>query len=354
MNELDKAKEIRKGEELNIENLELFLNEKLGTSNQKLIIQQFPGGYSNLTYLLKLGETELVLRRPPFGAENISKGHDMGREFKVLSLLQPHYAKSPKPIAYTEDLDIIGTPFYVMERVQGIIIRQGQKIDFQSDIFRKMNENFIHNFADLHRLDIHQTGLINLGKPEGYLERQVNGWIQRYQKVQTEEIPNLNFALQWLAENMPQSPSPTFIHNDYKFDNVILDATDNTQIKAVLDWEMSTVGDPLTDLGILLGYLVEKNDPPEMTNFGLGYVEGSLTRQEFVECYEEELGKKAANLVYYYAFALVKLAVIAQQIYYRYHQGFSKDERFAKAIGAVRNCALMAARAIKENRISNF
>ena len=354
MNEIDKPKAVRIGEELNVIALELFLNNYFGTTTQKLTIEQFPSGYSNLTYLIRLGVRELVLRRPPFGAENIAKGHDMAREFKVLSLIHPVYPKSPKPLIYSDDTSIIGSDFYVMERVQGVILRASQKIDLTPLQMRQLNENMIDNLATLHQLDIHKTGLIEIGKPEGYLERQVNGWAKRYQNAKTEEIPDMDFAIKWLAENMPESPAPTFIHNDYKYDNVVLDANDITQIKAVLDWEMATVGDPFTDFGIVLGYMTEKNDPPSLRNFGLKVIEGALSRQEMVERYEEKVSRKIHNLVYYYAFALFKLGVVVQQIYYRYHQGFTKDERFASLIYLTKDCALMSARAIKENRISGF
>jgi aminoglycoside phosphotransferase (APT) family kinase protein len=351
---IDQARPIRSGEELELTNLEAFLQEKLNQKEAKLEVLQFPSGYSNLTYLLKLGETELVLRRPPRGAEHIAKGHDMGREFKVLSLMYPVYAKTPKPLVYTEDTSIIGAPFYVMERVQGVILRANQKLDFSPETMRKLNENLIINLADLHKLDIEKSGLIQLGKPEGYLQRQVEGWSKRYHNAKTEEIAEMDFAMKWLAENMPDSPAPTFIHNDYKYDNVILAAEDVTQIKAVLDWEMSTVGDPFTDFGIVLSYMTEANDPPELRNFGIQPIAGALSRQEMVELYESQIGQKIEHLIYYYAFALFKLGVVVQQIYYRYHQGFTKDERFAPLIYMVRACAQMSKRAIQERKISGF
>jgi aminoglycoside phosphotransferase (APT) family kinase protein len=351
---IDQARNIRSGEELNTENLEFFLGTELEMPGAKLEVLQFPSGYSNLTYLLKLGDKELVLRRPPRGAEHIAKGHDMGREFKVLSLMYPVYSKTPKPLVYTEDLTIIGAPFYVMERVQGIILRANQKLDFSPEEMRKLNENLIANIADLHKIDIHQTNLISIGKPDGYLQRQIEGWTKRYYNSQVEEIEEMNFVMKWLAENMPESPAPTFIHNDYKYDNVVLDAQDSTQIKAVLDWEMATVGDPFTDFGIVLSYMSERNDPPELRNFGIEVISGALSRQEMVAFYEDQMGRKVNDLIYYYAFALFKLGVVVQQIYYRYHQGFTKDERFAGLIYMVRACASMSQRAIKEKKISNF
>ncbi len=351
---LDNARQVRAGEELNTSQLTSFLQQALDMPGASLEVEQFPSGYSNLTYLLKLGEKELVLRRPPVGAENISKGHDMGREYKVLSLVNPVYPKAPKPIAYSEDTSIIGAPFYVMERVRGVILRSNSKMDFNEVTMQKLNENFIDNFADLHKIDIETSGLIQMGKPEGYLERQVQGWAKRWNNAKTEEIPNMDKAINWLTENLPESPSPTLIHNDYKFDNIILDSQDITQVKAVLDWEMSTVGDPLTDLGIVLSYVSEPNDPPYLRNFSMQLPKGALTREELVARYEKITGKEVNHLTYYYAFALFKLGVVVQQIYYRYHMGFSKDERFAPLIHLAKDCALMSVRVIEEGKVSGF
>lgn len=353
MSKIDEAKAIRSGEELNIEKLAPFLREQLHLEGE-LVIQQFPSGFSNLTYLIKLGDQEMVLRRPPFGAENISKGHDMGREYKVLSLINPVFPKSPRPLVYTEDLDIIGAPFYVMERVNGIILRANQKIDFPPETVLKLNKNLIENFADLHLLDIEKTGLIHIGKPEGYLERQVKGWTKRYHKAKTHDIPDMDTAMEWLAAHMPESPTPTFIHNDYKYDNVVLDPNEVSQIKAVLDWEMSTVGDPLTDLGIVLGYSFQKGDPDSLINFGINFQSPTLSRDEMVALYEEKTQRKVQHLPFYYAFALFKLGVVVQQIYYRYHEGYTKDPRFAPLIYMAKDCAKLAVVVIKSQKISDF
>lgn len=351
---IDTAHEVRSGEELNTQNLEKFLQTTLEMPDATLTVEQFPSGYSNLTYLIKLGDKEMVLRRPPVGAENISKGHDMGREYKVLSLVNPVYSKAPKPLVYTEDKSIIGAPFYVMERVRGVILRANDKMDFDEKTMRQLNENFIENLAHLHTIDIEESGLIQIGKPEGYLERQVQGWAKRWQNAKTEEVSDMDKAIAWLIENMPESPKPTFLHNDYKYDNIILDSEDITQVKAVLDWEMSTVGDPFTDLGIVLSYTSEPNDPSYLRNFSMRLPKGALSRAELVARYEEITRQKVPNLTYYYAFGLFKLGVVVQQIYYRYHQGFTKDKRFAPLIDLAKDCALMSARVIDENKVSGF
>ncbi|NJL12947.1 MAG: phosphotransferase family protein [Microscillaceae bacterium] len=351
---IDQARAVRPGEELPLAPLEAFLQAALHMPEARLDVAQFPSGYSNLTYLLRFGEKELVLRRPPLGAENIRKGHDMGREYRVLSLVHPVYPKAPQPLAYTEDPGIIGAPFYVMERIQGIILRAGQALAYSPEEMRTLSENFIDNFAALHRLDIYQSDIVQLGKPDGYLERQVSGWANRWQAAQTEAIPEMDFAIEWLQQHLPSSPPPSLIHNDYKYDNLILDADAPTQIKAVLDWEMSTVGDPFTDVGILLSYISEANDPPHLKNFGIEVAPGALSRAELVARYEAQNQVKVANLPYYYAFALFKLGVVVQQIYYRYHQGYTRDARFAPLIHLAKDCALMAKRVIQEQKISGF
>jgi len=351
---IDQAKEVRKGEELNLQKLTPFLNDALNTSGEKITLQQFPSGFSNLTYLIKLGERELVLRRPPFGAEKISKGHDMGREYKVLSMLKKHYSKVPTPLVYTDNTEIIGAPFYVMERVKGIILRAGQKLDFSKEQMLSLGANFVDNLAELHKIDIEKTALIEIGKPEGYLKRQLKGWIKRYLNSKTDEIEAMEAIMEWLPKNMPQSPKATFLHNDYKYDNVVLDSKNPTQLKAVLDWEMATVGDPLTDLGTTLAYTTEVNDPPTLLNFNIKLIPGAFTRKQVLECYEKAKGKKVENIVFYYAFALFKLGVIAQQIYYRYRKGYTQDKRFARLIYLVKDCAKLSHKAIQENKISAF
>lgn len=349
-NTADQAKKIRQGEELPQEVLQDFLQKELQLSGQ-LEVLQFPSGFSNLTYLLKLGEKEMVLRRPPFGAENIMKGHDMGREYKVLSLLQPYYDKAPKPLVYTEDKSIIGAPFYVMERVQGIILRANDKLDWEAGRIRQLNENFIDNLADLHNLDIEKTGLVAMGKPEGYVQRQVEGWCKRYDNAKTDEIGDMDYVMDWFVLHIPETKHNAFIHNDYKYDNVVLNLDDPTQIKAVLDWEMSTVGDQFTDFATMLAYTPEKTDPEYLRSFN---VVGEMNREDILARYEEKVGKKVDNVVFHYAFALFKLGVIIQQIYYRYHKGYTQDPRFASLIQLVKDCALLSATAIRSGRIRGF
>ena len=351
---IDNATEIRKGEELDLQKLSAYLKNNIAELTSEISVKQFPGGFSNLTYLITSGTKEYVLRKPPFGA-NIKSAHDMSREYNVLSLLEPVYSKIPKPIFYCEDDTIVGAPFYLMERVKGIILRNKipKGLDLIPKHFKKLSIQTIENLVDLHNLELEKSNLISLGKPEGYVQRQVEGWIRRYVKAETDEIKSMDIAAEWMQNNMPSEGKTSFIHNDYKYDNLVLDA-DSLAIKAVLDWEMATVGDPLMDLGSSLAYWVEAGDNPALQQFNLTWVEGNLTRQEVVEKYAELRNIKVEDVLFYYVFGCFKLGVIAQQIYARYKKGFTKDERFAMLIHLVKACGQNAKNAIKYNRINNF
>lgn len=349
----ENAGNIRAGEELDVAKLEPYLREHFPSLAGPLRVLQFPSGHSNLTYSISFGEKEMVLRRPPFGSK-VKTAHDMGREYHVLEKLHSAYP-APKPLLYCTDAAILGAPFYVMERVHGIILRQQMPKELRIDAptARRLSESFIDNLAKLHQLDYQALGLSELGKPQGYLERQVKGWIERYYGSKTHELPEVETISEWVKGHMPAHSGATLIHNDYKYDNMVLNSDDVTQIVAVLDWEMCTLGDPLTDLGSALAYWVQADDPPDIrpARWGPTSLPGSLTRLELLERYREKTGRDAGNIVFYYVFALFKIAVIIQQIYYRYYHGFTKDERFA-ALGQVTRGLLTAAvRAMNENQI---
>ncbi|MEM6724464.1 MAG: phosphotransferase family protein, partial [Bacteroidota bacterium] len=299
---LDRAKDIRQGEELDINKLKTYLDDH-GVNTKGLAIKQFPGGFSNLTYLVKTDEKEYVLRRPPFGA-NIKGGHDMSREFKVLSLLEPHYDKIPQPVLFCDDHEVMGADFYLMTRAHGVILRTKNALELKipEDIMKKLSANAVDTFAHLHSLDIHETGLVQMGKLEGYTERQVAGWTRRWHKAKTEAIPKLEEMAVWLSQNMPKSYTPAFIHNDYKYDNMVLKADKLSEIEAILDWEMATIGDPLTDLGSTLAYWAEGKDPDLVKTFNPSYLPGNLTRQQFVDRYQEKTGREVNDLVFYYVY----------------------------------------------------
>lgn len=346
--------QIRQGEELNAENLGEFLRENLNIETGEIEILQFPAGSSNLTYSVKIGETEYVLRRPPFGNQ-VASAHDMSREFNVLSKLSAVYAPAPKPLIYCADESVTGAEFYLMERRQGLIIRgkSPEILENSPELQRKVCEAFIENLVALHSLDYKKIGLENLGKPEGYVNRQIEGWTKRYFKAKTDEHAALEKSIEWLNANIPESNGAALIHNDYKFDNIMLNPNDLTEIVAVLDWEMATIGEPLMDLGSSLAYWMSKETSAELLSmpFNPRVLMENVARRELIEIYEEKSGKKVSDLLFYYIFGTFKLAVIAQQIYFRYAKGFTKDQRFAKFNHFVSSLGKIALQAIEKQTI---
>jgi aminoglycoside phosphotransferase (APT) family kinase protein len=342
---------VRQGEEINLEALNNYLkhNSSIGSVKSQ---QQFPGGYSNLTYLLQSDTGEYILRRPPVGAA-IKSAHDMGREFNVLSLLKGHYSKIPTPIIHCEDTEIIGAPFYIMERINGIILRpaSAKEIRLAPAEMRKISESLVDNLVVLHGLDIEKTGLGQLGKPEGYIQRQVEGWTKRYGVAQTDKIDSLENVSAWIVKNQPPGAKPTLLHNDYKYDNLVLNTNELSDIIGVLDWEMATVGDPGMDLGASLAYWAEEGDGDLAKVFNISWLPGNLTRKEVVARYSEKSGRSIDNPVFYYVFGLYKNAVIAQQIYSRWKQGHSKDPRFGQLIHVIKDLGKRGESAIEKNSI---
>ena len=336
---LDQPTDIRSGEELDLDALQTYLSAEWPGHEHIEALRQFPGGYSNLTYALRTNQGEYVLRRPPFGA-NIKSAHDMGREYRVLSMLRPHYAQVPQAVLRCDQEEVIGAPFYIMERVQGVILRNQppKDIELTPELMRAISEATIDNLATLHHLDLETTGLIDLGKPAGYIDRQVSGWIRRYRKAETDTVPGMDFLAEWLPQHQPADGPAGLIHNDYKYDNLVLHPDDLTTIKAVLDWEMCTVGDPLMDLGTTLAYWIEpgEENPLTMGVANLTWLPGNLTRQEVVARYAAASGRDVTNVVFYYAFGAFKIGVILQQIYKRYKLGHTKDPRFAFLIELVK------------------
>lgn len=329
--------------------LEAYLKQNLPDLTGPLLIEQFPKGFSNLTYLIRLGDRELVLRRPPFGA-NIKSAHDMGREFRILSHLVNVYPKAPKPFLYCDDEEVLGAPFYVMERLSGVILRPQMPPEMvpKPQLMGRIAEALIDNLVDLHAIDYHAAGLGDSGKPEGYVERQIAGWTKRYFRSKTDEIADMEQTAVWLAENQPKETGAALIHNDYKYDNLVLDSADWSRIIGVLDWEMATIGDPLMDLGTSLGYWVQADDQPALLalKFSPTNLPGNPTRDELIQRYAVNSGRDVSNLTFYYVYGLFKLAVIVQQIYYRYKKGYTQDPRFANLIHAVKACGAMAARSL--------
>ncbi len=346
---------VRKGEELPEVTLKQFLqqNKLIQSQDSELFVKQFTHGYSNLTYLLSIEEKEFVLRKPPVGA--IKRGHDMSREFKVQSGVQKGFSKVPKMYAYTDDASILGSEFYLMEKVDGIILnyKEAKSRDLAPNAYQTIAHSWLDTFVELHQLDYHAVGLSDLGRPEGYIERQVSNWGKQYLKAATEEVQAAQKVMQWMDEHQPKAYEHCLIHNDYKYDNVVFEDASWKNINAVLDWEMATLGDPLMDLGTSLGYWTVATDHdfvkqgiPSPTIF-----EGNPIRSKVVELYAQKSGKDIQNIVFYYAFGLFKIAVIAQQIYYRYSKGLTTDPRFANLNKASELCCNLAMKAIQTQSI---
>jgi len=352
---IDQPTEVRPGEDVDKSRLEAYLKEKLAHQTEVVAVKQFPSGFSNLTYSVQTQDQEYVLRRPPFGA-NIKSAHDMGREYRVLKALEGVYPKIPRPVLFCEDESIIGTPFYLMQRVRGVILRNQLPpgILLKENDWRQLSEAAIDQLAALHQIDIQQTGLAGLGKPTGYVERQVAGWIKRYHRAETDSIKAMDFLAEWLPVHQPTDSPTTFIHNDYKYDNLVLNPEMITDILAVLDWEMATVGDPFMDLGTTLGYWAEPNDPEPLRQFGLTSQTGNLNRTQLWERYTSQTGFETEHAVFYFAFASFKIGVIAQQIYARFKQGYSQDPRFGGLIYVVQACAENGQQAVRQRKISGL
>lgn len=324
--------QVRTDEQFDGQKLADYLRDKLESANQPMTVEQFPGGAANLTYLLKFGEREYVLRRPPLGPV-APKSHDMAREYKVLSVLYQKFPYAPRAYHFCEDLEVIGAPFLIMERHRGQVVRREMPETFAAipDAARQMSQALIDRLADFHAVDFAGLGLEELGKPEGFVERQIESWYGRWEKAKVREVPIFDDVYIWLKQNQPAPTPSTLLHNDYKLDNVMFSSSNPSDLVAIFDWDMCTLGDPLVDLGTLLAYWTEQDDPPYYKGLlGMPATHyGFLTRQELVERYAEKSGRSVENIRFYHVLALYRVVVILAQIYVRYYRGQTQDERFA-------------------------
>ncbi|AFZ66751.1 phosphotransferase family protein [Deinococcus peraridilitoris] len=335
---------IRPGEELELDKLREYLRGRLDADVDALTVEQFPGGHSNLTYLVRLGGQEFVLRRAPMGPV-APKAHDMIREYRVLERIHPLFAAAPKVALLCEDAGVLGVPFYLMERRVGVILRDQVPPEYaeMSDLGGQASRALIDGLAQLHAVDIVASGLIDIGKPKGFLTRQVEGWATRWNGSKVEELPDMERVIAWLRDTMPQAQPPTIVHNDYKLDNVMLAPHDPGRIVGVLDWEMTTVGDPLVDLGLSLCYWQQRSGP-----FGAHGGAGWYSREAFIERYAQQSGRDVTRVAWYEVLGAFKLAVILQQIFYRFHKGQTQDPRFAKLDAEVASLVRVAAQRTRQ------
>lgn len=327
---LDAARPVRPGEALAVAGVDAWLKTRVPGLSGIPRVSQYTGGASNWTYRLEYPEHDLILRRPPAGTKAKS-AHDMGREFRVQSALAPFYPV-PEMIALCEDPAVIGVPFYVMRRIVGRILRARLPQGFSLDpaTARALSENAIDLMAALHRVDVHAAGLETLGKGAGYARRQIEGWSERYRKARTWNVPRFDRVIDWLAAHTPDDVATCVIHNDFRLDNLVLDEKDPSRIVGVLDWEMATLGDPLMDLGNSLAYWVEAKDGPlsRALRRQPTHLPGMLTRREVIARYAERTGFAPPSWTFYEVYGVFRLAGIAQQIYYRYHHGETRNPAF--------------------------
>lgn len=329
--------ECRPDERLDEGRLHEWLRGRLPGSGGPLRVRQFGGGAANLTYHLDLGGSEYVLRRPPLGPVAPSS-HDMAREFRVLSVLYRAFPEAPRAFLFCDDVSVVGTPFFIMERRRGLVVRRTLPEEYARtpDAPRRMSGALVDALARLHAVDYRALGLGDLGKPDGFVARQVAGWYDRWQKAKVDEVKAMDEVHAWLAERCPKQSAAALVHNDLKLDNVMLDAADPGRVVAILDWDMATLGDPLADLGALLTYWTEPGDPaPFRATAMMPTSPGFLSRAELVERYARSSGRDVSGIAYYHVLGLFRLAVIAAQIYVRFHRGQTKDQRFSAFGGLI-------------------
>ena len=334
MNEqvLDQAGKVREGEELDAAIVTDYIKSVVPDVQGMARIKQFPGGASNLTYAVSFDNKDYILRRPPFG-KKAKSAHDMGREYRVMQKLKPVFPYVPEMVAFCDDESVLGCDFYVMERLVGIIPRADMPagVNLTEAQGRDLCLNFWDRLIELHSVDYKAAGLQDLGKGEGYVVRQIEGWSKRFRDAKTPDVPDYESTMQWLHDNMPEQVGVCVIHNDYRLDNVVLDPNDPTKIIGVLDWEMATLGDPLMDFGNTLAYWIEANDPPSMQfqRRQPSHIPGMMTRNEIIQYYCDKMNLSADNFLFYQVYGVFRLGVILQQIYYRFYHGQTKDQRFA-------------------------
>lgn len=353
---IDIGGNVRNGEELDIQAVETWLKNQQVDLQGQVQVTQYSGGASNWTYRLKYDNVDLILRRPPKGTKAKS-AHDMAREYHVQNNLKPFYPVLPEMVALCQDESVIGCDFYVMKRIEGIIPRANlpKEIDYTEADVRQLCINVLDKLIELHQVPYQGTALEQLGKGDGYCRRQVEGWDKRYAKARTKNVPSFNYVRKWLLANIPADTKTCVIHNDWRFDNVILDPQQPTEVIGVLDWEMATLGDPLMDLGSALAYWVEEGDNKifKATRRQPTNRKGMFSRQQVVDYYLQQTGLTPENWAFYEVFGLFRLAGIAQQIYYRYYHQQTDNPAFKNLWIVINAIHLRALKLIAKQKMVN-
>ena len=327
----NKTHAVRAGEELDLDRLNPWLLEQVEGLSGIPKVTQYSGGASNWTYCLSYREREVILRRAPAGTK--AKGaHDMGREYRLQAALKPHYPYVPEMLAHSDDETIVGAEFYVMEKLNGVVPRQNfpEGFELSEEQVRQLCYNAIDSLIELHHVDNQQAGLDQLAKGTGYLQRQVEGWIKRYENVVTWNVSGGRSVARWLRNNIPEREIICLTHNDFRLDNMVLDPNDPTQILGILDWELATLGDPLLDLGTMLVYWIQADDNAiaKGTRRQPTHVPGMLRREEVLAYYRSKTDWPIDDFTFYEVLSSYRLAGIAQQIYYRYHKKQTRNPQF--------------------------
>ncbi len=325
----DEPRELREEDAFDVQALHDWLSARTDLPAPLPEVAQFGGGASNLTYLLRYVDRDLVLRRPPAG-QKAASAHDMRREHRVQAALKPVYRYVPQMVAFCDDPTVLGSDFYVMERVPGTILRGRlpRGMDLPPEQARGLGLHAVDSLLELHQVDVEAVGLADLGRGAGYVGRQVSGWSDRYRKARTENVPNFEPVMAWLDAHQPPDVATCLIHNDFRLDNLVLDT--DLQVVGVLDWEMATLGDPLMDLGGALAYWVQADDDDMMrvSKRQPTDLPGMPTRAEVLAHYATRTGRGIDDWEFYEVFGLFRLAGIAQQIYYRFHHGQTTNPAF--------------------------
>ena len=331
---IDRPGKVRDGEALDVAAVHDWLKQNVGHFGDSLPeVSQYSGGASNWTYQITYPDSSLILRRAPAGTK--AKGaHDMGREYRLQKALKPVYSLVPSVLGFCDDSSCTGSEFYVMEKIKGIIPRNRfpREVSVSKQQAEALCNALIDSLVALHKVDIQQAQLAHLGKGEGYITRQIAGWCSRYQKAKTWNVPAGHKVMRWLEDNMPTRETICLTHNDFRFDNIVLDPNDITRPLAVLDWELATLGDPLMDVGNALAYWVEPGDDflAQATRRQPTHLEGMISRKEWVNRYTRKMAIDIEDFRFYEVYGLFRLAVIAQQIYYRYHHRQTRNPAFKR------------------------